>query len=244
MNLGATPFALINPEITWKSDGMFEVWDDCLSVPDRIVRVRRHRSISVSFQDELGRKRQWDKLPEHLSELVQHEIDHLDGILMTARAIDDQSVRPISEHATLVGAARPEHRLSLTAIAEAARVINPVFLNSPQFTRDTLSEALGCSLTLKVETLNPIKSFKGRGADYFVQCLERAGDQQALVCASAGNFGQGLAHACTRHGRPLTVLASVHANPDKVQRMRELGAQVLSARGGLRRRQGRSSEAL
>ena len=47
MNLGAGPFALINPEITWRSDEEFEVWDDCLSIPDRVVRVKRRRSISV-----------------------------------------------------------------------------------------------------------------------------------------------------------------------------------------------------
>ena len=47
MDLGAGPFVLIDPEIRWRSDETLPVWDDCLSVPDRLVRVRRHRSISA-----------------------------------------------------------------------------------------------------------------------------------------------------------------------------------------------------
>lgn len=101
LNLGATPFAVINPEVTWRSPETFEVWDDCLSVPDHVVRVRRHRSISVQYLDEQGRQRHWQHLPADLSELLQHEIDHLDGTLMTKRAIDATSVRPIAEHRQL-----------------------------------------------------------------------------------------------------------------------------------------------
>lgn len=130
VHFGATPFAVINPEITWRSPETFEVWDDCLSLPDIVVRVRRHRSISLRFCDEVGRVRVWHELPEASSELLQHEIDHLDGILMTDRAIDGDSIRPISEHGRLVGSARPRHRLSLRAIAESARTIDPVFLAS------------------------------------------------------------------------------------------------------------------
>ena len=51
MNLGAAPFALINPEITWRSEAMFDVWDDCLSVPECVVRIRRHQSISITFTE-------------------------------------------------------------------------------------------------------------------------------------------------------------------------------------------------
>ena len=113
MNLGAQPFALLNPEITWQSDELFEVWDDCLSIPDRIVRVRRHRSISVRYRDRQWRERNWNRLPMDMSELLQHEIDHLDGILMLKRAWGEDAIRPIEEHAKLVGAGRPQHRLSL-----------------------------------------------------------------------------------------------------------------------------------
>ena len=70
MNLGAGPFILINPEITWRDDETFTVWDDCLSVPDVIVRVRRHSSIRVRFRDHRFRLRETGDLTPDLSELL------------------------------------------------------------------------------------------------------------------------------------------------------------------------------
>ena len=90
IDLGAGPFAVINPEITWRSDELFELWDDCFSVPDRLVRVRRHRSISLAFRDHALRPRVWSALPAELAELLQHEIDHLDGVLILDRTSRDQ----------------------------------------------------------------------------------------------------------------------------------------------------------
>ena len=107
MNLGAGPFILLNPEITWRSEQTFLVWDDCLSVPDVIVRVRRHSSISIRYRDHEFRSRHWNHLPPDLSELVQHEIDHLNGVLMTDLAEGDGAVQPLSRWAELVGAERP-----------------------------------------------------------------------------------------------------------------------------------------
>lgn len=115
-------------------------------------------------------------------------------------------------------------RLSLDHIARAAREIDPAFLHSPQFLAESLGAALGCDLTVKVETVNPIRSFKGRGADFFVHELDEGGPP--LVCASAGNFGQGLAYAARARGIALDVFAAEHANPLKVARMRALGATV------------------
>jgi threonine dehydratase len=78
---------------------------------------------------------------------------------------------------------------------------------------------------LKVECVNPIRSFKGRGTDYL---LHRLGPRPGgLVCASAGNFGQGMAYAARKQGDSLTVFAAVSANPLKVERMRALGADVV-----------------
>ncbi len=121
---------------------------------------------------------------------------------------------------------RPDHRLSLARIADAAQRIAPVFLNTPQFVCEPLSQQLGCELVLKVESVNPIRCFKGRGADWFVQSLHRQGGAGPLACASAGNFGQALAYAGRQHGLPITVFASRHANPLKLERMRALGADV------------------
>jgi threonine dehydratase len=227
VDLGAGAFPVVNPEITWRSDELFELWDDCFSVPDRLVRVRRHRSISLAFRDHALRPRVWRELPAELAELLQHEIDHLDGVLMVDRAIDPGATRPARLRGELVPA-RPGHRLSLARIAGAARAIDPVFLRSPQFVCEPLAERVASRLTLKVETVNPIRSFKGRGADFAVGKLaERApSDRTPIACASAGNFGQGMAYACRRRGLPITVFAATGANPLKLDRMRALGAEV------------------
>ncbi len=115
-------------------------------------------------------------------------------------------------------------RLSLERIEEAARLIDPVFLGSPQYEAEALGDELGLRLVCKVETANPIRSFKGRGTDFL---LHRLGEGEGrLVCASAGNFGQGLAYAARKRGVPLTVFAAQSASPTKVERMRQLGAEV------------------
>jgi threonine dehydratase len=115
-------------------------------------------------------------------------------------------------------------RISLDRIAEAARLIDPLFTQTPQFTSESLNERLGARLICKVETVNPLRSFKGRGADYFVSSLAEKPPQ--MVCASAGNFGQGLAFAARKHGLALEVFAAETANPFKVERMRRLGATI------------------
>ncbi len=115
-------------------------------------------------------------------------------------------------------------RLSLERIEQAARIIDPVFLHSPQFVCEPLSDELGIRLVLKIETLNPLRSFNGRGADY---CVSQLPADARLLCASAGNFGQAMAYACRKRGLALTIYASVNANPFKVERMRALGANVV-----------------
>jgi threonine dehydratase len=115
------------------------------------------------------------------------------------------------------------HRLSLAHIEQAMHVIDPVFLHTPQYRAESLDALLGCRVVVKVETLNPIRSFKGRGASYF---LTQVPTGTPLICASAGNFGQAMAYACRSKGVHLIVYASVHANPLKVERMRALEAEV------------------
>ena len=117
-------------------------------------------------------------------------------------------------------------RITLERIEAAAVGIDPVFLNTPQWICEPLGEELGVRVALKAETLNPIRSFKGRGADWLVQHLPT---QASLMCASAGNFGQAMAYACRARGVPLTVYAAENANPLKIARMRSLGAHVVLA---------------
>ena len=88
VNLGDEPFTMVNPEITWCSRETFTMWDDCMSFPSLLVRVRRHRGISVRYLDDLGNVKIMDKIDQSTSELLQHEIDHLNGILFVDRMRD------------------------------------------------------------------------------------------------------------------------------------------------------------
>lgn len=94
LDLGATPYPdggsgpllLLDPELTWRSEDTFTLWDDCMSFPSLLVRVRRHASVSLAFRDAEGRARTWQRVEPALAELLQHELDHLDGILALDRA--------------------------------------------------------------------------------------------------------------------------------------------------------------
>jgi peptide deformylase len=89
INIGES-FPLINPKIVRASREMMEMWDDCFSIPNLMIRVRRHVEVDVNYTDEHGAPKTM-KAHGALSELLQHEIDHLDGILATDRAIDGRS---------------------------------------------------------------------------------------------------------------------------------------------------------
>jgi peptide deformylase len=86
------PVIFINPELTKLSDEMFEVWDDCMCFPNLLVHVQRHRSLTIKYRDENWKLGEWS-MENDLSELLQHEYDHLNGILCTMRAIDHKSFR-------------------------------------------------------------------------------------------------------------------------------------------------------
>jgi threonine dehydratase len=122
-------------------------------------------------------------------------------------------------------------RLNIDRIAAAAAMINPVFLNTPQYVCESLSRALGCRIVLKVETLNPVRCFKGRGTELVLARLQSRGDTTSVVCASAGNLGQALAYGGRSRGFDVTVTASAAANALKVEKMRALGAKVVLVDG-------------
>jgi len=92
VNLGEAPFSIINPEITWRSPETFTMWDDCMSFPFLLVRVRRHCAISVRYVDDGGDIRVMDRLDRPTSELLQHEIDHLNGVLAVDHALDANAI--------------------------------------------------------------------------------------------------------------------------------------------------------
>jgi peptide deformylase len=74
------------------------MWDDCMSFPDLVVRVKRNRSICIEYQNEQGVNRVWDTQGIAEAELLQHEIDHLDGILAIDRAIEKTDIIYKSEY--------------------------------------------------------------------------------------------------------------------------------------------------
>ena len=86
---GAEAWPLVNPEITWRSAEKILVWDACLSFLSIFMQVDRHREIVVRYQDLQGERKEVRAGEERdLSELLQHEIDHLDGILAVDRITD------------------------------------------------------------------------------------------------------------------------------------------------------------
>ena len=86
---GEEPWPLVNPEVTERSKEKIVVWDACLSFLSIFMQVERHREITVRYQDLRGAEREIHAGEErNLSELLQHEIDHLDGILAVDRITD------------------------------------------------------------------------------------------------------------------------------------------------------------
>lgn len=91
------PRHLVNPRIVFSSTETMALWDDCLSVPDFLVWVRRSRSITVEYQDLQGENHSW-QARDAVAELLQHEIDHLDGVLLIDRAHGPNAVYSRDEY--------------------------------------------------------------------------------------------------------------------------------------------------
>src|SRR5690606_15035667 len=109
-------------------------------------------------------------------------------------------------------------------IARAREAIDPVFLDSPQYREAALEARLGRQVLVKVETLNPLRSFKGRGAEF---AAAQAPGGAELVCASGGgNFGQAVAYAARRRGMTAVVFVPASTSPLKTGRMEGFGARV------------------
>lgn len=84
------PYVIINPHLEFAGDEQMEVMDDCMSFPNLLVRVSRYRRCILRYRDENWEAREM-QMENGMSELIQHEYDHLDGILATMRAIDNRS---------------------------------------------------------------------------------------------------------------------------------------------------------
>ncbi len=91
-NIDNKPTVFINPELVNVSKELFDVWDDCMCFPHLLVHLKRHVHCTIKYVDlDFNPKMMY--LNGSLSELIQHEYDHLNGILSTQRAIDNQSFR-------------------------------------------------------------------------------------------------------------------------------------------------------
>jgi threonine dehydratase len=118
-----------------------------------------------------------------------------------------------------------ETRLDTARIRAARRVIDPVFLDTPLYRCEAMEPGLGCAVSIKLETANPVRSFKARGTEVVASLL--AGNaSRAAVCASAGNLGQALAWSGRGRGIDVTVVASRFATTAKLDRIRALGARL------------------
>ena len=118
-----------------------------------------------------------------------------------------------------------ETRLDTARIRAARQVIDPVFLDTPLYRCEALRTVLGCAVSVKLETANPVRSFKGRGTEVIAGQLVGVGSR-AVVCASAGNLGQALAWSGRRRGLDVTVVASRSAPAAKLDRIRALGTRL------------------
>jgi threonine dehydratase len=116
-------------------------------------------------------------------------------------------------------------RLRLDRVRAAVGEIDRAFLDTPALPCAPLGRVLGCSMTLKIETLNPVRSFKGRGTETVAAAAREKGVSR-LICASAGNLGQALAYSGSSRGLSVTVVAAKTANPLKLRQIAALGADV------------------
>jgi peptide deformylase len=85
------PVVFVNPDLRFLGDEKMVLWDDCMSFPDLLVRVERYQKCGVRFLD-LNWKETYVEYRDDMSELLQHEYDHLNGILAVSRAIDGKSL--------------------------------------------------------------------------------------------------------------------------------------------------------
>lgn len=107
------PLTLINPELDCHSEELLEHWEDCMSFPELLVRLRNPVACRLRYRDlDWTEREAW--LTEDYAELLQHEVDHLDGVLSISRAIDERSIvlrRAVPEKASVLrGALRPVPR--------------------------------------------------------------------------------------------------------------------------------------
>jgi peptide deformylase len=92
------PRTMVNPVISARSEETMEIWDFCFSYFSIFFPVRRHVLVEVKYQDTSGRHQRIEATG-HLAELLQHEIDHLDGVLAIDLVTDVKRICAFQEWA-------------------------------------------------------------------------------------------------------------------------------------------------
>ena len=91
IEFGGVQYAIRNPVYELQSEAKFRLWDDCFSFPDLLVHLERSQNVTVNYEDADGQPRRIEAAGA-FSELLQHEMDHLDGVLAIDRALDRHSL--------------------------------------------------------------------------------------------------------------------------------------------------------
>lgn len=96
IEINGASYSLVNPEFTHLSDDKFALWDDCFSFPELMVYLERSKRVGLRYQDQTGAPRTLEA-EDAFAELLQHEMDHLDGILAIDRALPGHSLATRAE---------------------------------------------------------------------------------------------------------------------------------------------------
>lgn len=106
-NAASPPLVLINPEIRSFGSGLDTYEEGCLSIPGVYLNVVRPSTVEVHFRDEMGRPRRL-KADGLLGRCIQHEMDHLNGVLFVDRVTDELSLNAeLQDHGFQRGDVRP-----------------------------------------------------------------------------------------------------------------------------------------
>lgn len=116
---------------------------------------------------------------------------------------------------------------TLADIESAADVVHRYIPPTPLFEWPALSALLGCRYYLKHENHTPTTAFKVRGGVYLVSRLADEQKQKGIIACTTGNHGQSLAYACRLFGVRCVLFVPARNNPDKVEAMRQLGAEII-----------------
>ncbi len=117
--------------------------------------------------------------------------------------------------------------VTLADIQDAKSELQKWVLPSPLIRNSWISDSMGCEVYLKLENMQPIGSFKLRGATYAISKLSRAQKRRGVIAASAGNHAQGVAWASKQLGVKALIVMPLSAPIVKVQNTRNLGAEIL-----------------